>query len=382
MKAPTSKQLPAPADKRQVSPRSKSDRSTPPWTYSTMPNAFDDLIADGKLSGVLQRDVIWIILRATWGADGRPEYARLSLREIARRCREDSGNVGRAVADLAKRKILEINEGKGCSKTAKLYKLIPENWKDAAPYEAPKAKPVDDEADDAEGTDEDNPQHKRLHGGKLIVRPGKKPARTAARLEPKDREPVDFKIEYANTGTSPVEVSATTTADVLTITVNAKATESERKENKRVFPTAPHQTPLLINQRLTEFSTAICELSLSEFQKPLDPADPTDRKYISDICELAGPDLPAAEYAAYARSEIRTMREGRKNVASGILRPLATQAATRHARLKQAKALHRPAPNSQPVSDDDENAWLEQIRRDDPAGYEDLMRQRELERTA
>jgi len=122
-------------------PARKYAAGEPRTNFGKLPNDYSVLIRDKKLSGAMQRDIIWIIMRATWGAEKRPEWASLSLSAIAEDCGGvDTGSLSAELSDLADRKIIQVQDRKGCG--VKRYKLTPANWRMAKPYEK-KRRPQD-----------------------------------------------------------------------------------------------------------------------------------------------------------------------------------------------------------------------------------------------
>ena len=93
---------------------------------------------DGKpmLSGLLQSNLIYWISRKTVGDEKRPEWARISITQLAQLCGGvERKSVATALADLLKRGIIAAPVREGCAaNTPKMYKLCPENWRRAKPY--------------------------------------------------------------------------------------------------------------------------------------------------------------------------------------------------------------------------------------------------------
>ncbi len=335
MKAPHTSPAPQPARTRRSRPietEQPGPEHGPLRDYSKTPDAYADLIKGHKLSGALQRDILYLIQIRTWGAYVKTEWVQLSFREIAKFCdREDASNARRALLDLENRGIIAVKERTGC-KAASFYKLTPENWKTAPPYEYVKPDPDDDpEADEGDEIEAVGPTHS--FGDKLVVRPGKHTA-TPARLEPAGREAVDFRIRYSNVGTEPLEVSATAEADVLLI----RFSQTANKEQKVEYPYYTPKNEVVENTRFSEFERVVLALLLQEVGKALNPSDPADRRFLERIAAAAGPNLPAANFECYARQEIRSMRKRRKEISSGVLIPLAEQAAKLHSALEALPA--------------------------------------------
>ena len=106
------------------------------------------------------------IERNTWGKNTgtplkivRPEWAKLSLAQLAKLCGSDRRTVARSMADLVTRGIIEDRDRTGCGATvAKMYKLTPARWK-AAPYYEPAVMEEEDapELDEEEAADTTEP---------------------------------------------------------------------------------------------------------------------------------------------------------------------------------------------------------------------------------
>lgn len=104
--------------------------------YTKQPHEYEHLITGNKLSGLLQSNLIYWIGRNTLGKESRPEWARLSITELARMCAGvERKSVSIALADLLKRGIIAAPVREGCAaNTPKMYKLCPENWRKAPAY--------------------------------------------------------------------------------------------------------------------------------------------------------------------------------------------------------------------------------------------------------
>jgi hypothetical protein len=364
---------PATQSASEVTPVRRPAKTGPDGYFTKLPNEFYRyLMAEDKLSGVVQIYVLLAIIHHTLGAEGRPEWARLSLAQFARICHTDRIGACRVLADLVKREIIAEQPGKGCKTDIKGYRITPEKWKNAPPYKPPVTAKAIDDAETEEESVSDAAQQRASHGDKLIVRPGRKPACVPARLAPKDRDPVDFQIRYLNTGTEPVEISATNSAAVLTITFSATPKQQAKEKRSGVACVLIANSVSPSDSALSDFTPVISALMLSEFRKPLDPADKGDQKFIQSIVEAAGPDLPASEFETYSSAAIREMRRNRKPVTSGILVYLARKAAGQHA-IDAAEAL--PKQKQTPMSDYEFDEYLESFRLTDPEGYELIKRQ-------
>lgn len=127
-----------------------------PESYTKHPHEYGDMLirpnAEGRtrLGGALQRDLVYWIERNTWGKNigtpqkiERPEFAKLSLADLAKLCGSDRRTVARSLADLERRQIITARDrGADLGPNAeKMYKLTPERWK-KAPYYDPNSETV------------------------------------------------------------------------------------------------------------------------------------------------------------------------------------------------------------------------------------------------
>src|SRR5882724_3769063 len=131
------------------------------------------------------------------------------------------------------------------------------------------------------------PCRMRRFAAKVVVRPGqKKPACVPACLAPKDRDPVDFRIECSNTGQTPIEVSASNRDDVLLIILSAvpPPKQSRYLDRTRDVHIPSSVNPIQSNQQVTDFTSAISAILLSEFEKPFNPTTvDADQKFLANI---------------------------------------------------------------------------------------------------
>ncbi len=309
--------------------------------YGKLPTSYDILIRERKLSGAIQRDVIWIIMRATWGSEKRPEWAALSLSQIAEQCGGvDPTNLSTELLDLAERQIIEVEDRKGCG--VKRYKLTPANWRNAKPYEK-----KDDPRTEAAAA-------VKANADTLIVRPGSKGTCRPARLMPAGSEPVDFQIAYSNVGSVPVQVSSFVEADIVRITFGDHKAKREQKANPAIVDRREEgkaKTAVGIDlTRQIAFENGSRILLESYFTQPFTPkTNPADQKLFAQILEAAGPDLHPDFFDSYCRAEIDAMRRKRKPIYSGILVPLASQAARKWPLVQADIAAAAPPPQPAPL---------------------------------
>jgi hypothetical protein len=115
-----------------------------------MPHGFDYLSTfktdeDGEkrpmLSGLLQSNLLYWIMRRTFGHPENPEWVSCSVRDLAEMTGADPKNVADALQDLIDRRIIksrgqkkdDLIRVKGQMPKCQ-YRLTPENWRDARPY--------------------------------------------------------------------------------------------------------------------------------------------------------------------------------------------------------------------------------------------------------
>ena len=137
-------------------------KGEPNFNYTKTPNALvDELIAKGKLAMGVECIILLVIQRHTWGAEGKPEYFRASLSEIARACLVTPPGVAFALKRLETAGIIDsIPKGALGANEKRGYRLTPENWHKVKVYKDPNAvkpeKPKD--AQPAVGFDADQPR--------------------------------------------------------------------------------------------------------------------------------------------------------------------------------------------------------------------------------
>lgn len=181
-----------------------------PSSYVKNPHTYGDILirpdekGRTKLGGALQRDLVYWIMRNTWGKNigkpgaeiERPEFAKLSLTQLAKLCGSDRRSVARSLADLTDRGIIEARDRKGCGPTvAKMYKLTPERWKKAPWYKPPTL--TENDAEDAEEVIEEPAAIEAQAEQEATVDPGKvsKPQPVAISLS-KGTPAVTVRISY------------------------------------------------------------------------------------------------------------------------------------------------------------------------------------------
>ena len=93
-----------------------------------LPREYVFLIEGRKLSGSLQRDIIYLLCNSNEAAG---EWAKLPLSRIAEMCGTDRGGASRAISDMVTRGIIEKRRADGMRNE---YRLLPSGWEAAPPY--------------------------------------------------------------------------------------------------------------------------------------------------------------------------------------------------------------------------------------------------------
>ena len=327
--------VPAPKKAESAPQTRKRGVGEPTRDYTKIHNAFWELMETGKLCPGIQDRLVLIIMRMTWGAKDRPEYAAIPLDLFSEKSGgADRSGISRELADLEERGLVRSKKTSGCQTGLKLYSMTPVKcWKDAKPYVSrlPALKPDEPESD------------------KLIVRPGGKPAAITAQLCPVGRDPVDFRLEYVNAGSIAVGVSSCIEADVVRITFgDHKAKQQQKQPGSCGLESTQQKANTVDDNRLNEYSLVVKNLLLSQFEKPFDPSDPADKTFLAQILENAG-EIPADYYEAYCKAALHEMVRRRKPIYSGILRAMATQAAKKFALVQCNFAPDSPTATPPPV---------------------------------
>jgi hypothetical protein len=248
--------------------QAKAGASTEPQDggWHKIPDAVvDELLAKGKLSpGGLQLALLLIIQRHTWGAKGRPAWAKLSIAKLAKMCSSGRGKgdgytpraIATALGDMIARGIIAGKNAKGQplraamtpeerAKAAKstapaMYQSTPDRWKAAPKYVAPEA---EDEEPIAVAAEDEEPiavAADKPAGTPIILLPGAKSKPMPMRIVVKGKEPVD--IQWRAHNTSPAELSflAAPAADGITFVVAQKGEEKANDYVSRV-PKSPRE---------------------------------------------------------------------------------------------------------------------------------------------
>lgn len=325
MKAPAVP-VPSPA----ATPERKPGRGEPSKNYTKIPNAYWDLIEQNKLRPGLQDRILLIIMRLTWGASERPDYAPISLETFAQKCGGAMrGTISKELQDMADRGLIEMQASNGCKTALKLYRLCPvKAWRHVRPYEIREVEADNPELEPAEGCD------------KLTLEPSETTT-VKARLTPPDREPIDFQIAYENAGEDAVEVSSSVASTVVRVVVRTANTwrsctdplqqTAEQKANAVSCRKQEQKANTDVDKRLTSFVLPLVRLFFAQFSLPFDPdRQKADQQFVKKVLAAAGPQLTPEFFEEFAVEQIRAMRRKHKPVEPGILIHLAKQAARAH----------------------------------------------------
>jgi hypothetical protein len=354
----------------------------------------DELLTKQKLSpGGLQLSLLLIIQRHTWGAIGRPAWAKLSITKLAQMCSSgrgaSEGYTPRAVAtalnDMMSRGIIAGKNAKGQplrgalsaeerettakSTAAAMYQSTPAGWRSAPKYVAPEIEEHD--ALEAEEAEETTVEHVEP-GDPIIVMPGARSKPMPMRIAIRGREPVDVRWRAVNSGTSALTcLVRPDAAGLLTFTVSEKgeAKANDYSSRLRKFAaTAGIDEPGPGTPRREElYRKYMQELMLRVWKKPAD-AD----FIVRVISESKGAPVDCFERIVESRIAAAVKRKAsftNNGLQSGILIELAKDAAkvyTSHvkmeretlAREEEERATARDREREAEYwSGDDDSAW-------------------------
>jgi len=332
--------MPAKPVSRRTTPQAKArteyhkvPTKTPaedPGRYSKTPHDYGDVLiapdAKGRtrLGGALQRDLVYWIERNTWGKNTgtpvkviRPEWAKLSLTQLARLCGSDRRTVARNLADLVARGIIEARDRTGCGATvAKMYKLTPERWR-KAPYYEPKVMDLEDVPEDQEEDDAEVPELVATDEPERTVDPGKVSKPQAVAVSPSRGAPVvAIRLVYRSVDLPfPVAFKAAPGRNGR-VQISCRATAPQRFAIH-----SPSETVVTVeDNQLTSYSAFITPFVLSVWGKA------ADETLLNQIVEAAN----GAPVAVYERV-VRARFEGsRKRHTTGLLIELAKDAKHAH----------------------------------------------------
>jgi hypothetical protein len=296
--------------------------------FTTLPNEIYALFEKGLLNHGHQILVALAVLKLTLGAQGRPEYASASYDRVGEMCGGIArSNVSRVMKALHKRGVVELLEKTGCRSLR--YKLIPEKWADVLPDDEPE--------------EEEKPEPaSRAIGDKVIVRPGGKSPCVAARLAPKDQEPVDFRIECENAGAHPVEFTATIDGDLIQVRICSQEPDSERRKSEFSGPAGPNENSQpIVNNRVADFQKAVNYTTLHFWNRA------ADKGLIGQVIKAAGA-APVELFQRFVDDKLSPRGAAKKHT-PGLLIELARDAARTHQALKEAPAMPRPTIADRPA---------------------------------
>jgi hypothetical protein len=263
-----------------------TQKGEPNFNYTKTPNALvDELIAKGKLALGVECIILLVIQRNTWGADGKPEYFRASLAEMARACQVAHQSVAFALKRLETAGIIDVIP-KGDLKPGEKrgYRLMPENWHKVKVYKDPNAPKPEKPKELPVGFDPDQPR--------------------VVELKPRQNQTVNIPITAKAPGEMDFPVTVLNEVDLnlafaLVLTkiglnviarkpAEASAPEASAKRTKSEAPsviTATHPSQITENKPSVSFNTYnsyFSKIFHDELDKPL------DKLFLKKIIEAAG----------------------------------------------------------------------------------------------
>lgn len=336
------------AEYAKLPTRSKADD---PEKYTKNPHEYGDiLISGGKLGGTLQRDLIYWIERYTWGTNSskvkgvitRPEYAKLSLSGFAKLCQVyDKGklrpvekkSIAVALADLERRGIIEARDRKGCGPTtAKMYKLTPEKWAKAKPYEPPTPKEIEDAEACAGEEDETIPEPDPASPDSSTVASGKVSRPQPVSMRIKDAPAVTIRIVYNPRGFDfPVTFSSRPGANGRLQVTATPHRHSEEKANDYGCAQPQLKNQTVESKRLADFDLAINRITLRVWGKAADDT------VIAEVIKAAGA-APVEYFQRIADRDKRLDQRKARDNSPRVLRYLAAEACTSFAKEQAIQA--------------------------------------------
>lgn len=324
-----------------------------PGSYSKTPHDYGDVLikpdAKGrtKLGGALQRDLVYWIERHTWGKNigtpsrvVRPEWANLSLAQLAKLCGSDRRTVARALADLCQRGIIAARDRTGCGSTvAKMYKLTPDRWKKAPLYEA-KAMEIE-ASDETEEAEEELPEQ-ATDEPERTVDPGRVSKPQAVAISPSRGAPaVAIRLVYRSVDLPfPVAFKAHPGRNGR-VQISCRATAPQFFANS-----SPHKNPVTVeSEHDKSYSEFLTPFVLQLWGKAL------DKSLLNQIVTAAN----GAPIAVYERVVLIKFKGSRKLHQTGLLIELAkdASAAWKLERLDEWQRLAREARQRVPVTADE-----------------------------
>jgi hypothetical protein len=370
-------QTPKPTNQKRTQTKAQylnvrsTGREEDPGQYTKNPHEYGDLlIVGGKLGGTIQRDLIYWIQRHTWGDARRPEYAKLSLSQLAKLCGGvEKKNVSIALADLFDRQIITIKDRTGCGNTvAKMYKLTPEHWKEARKYTPPspaalaKAQAVAEAEDNAEEAENTKAATSCPTAAPIQVRRGKPSQPQPVQIQLRDSDsPVKLSIVYHNECPDALTFSSRTgkngRLEVFAAPHcsprNSPAPNTENPSNysrTRLQQNPENSGQPQHNKEFKQYLSFCQSFVISRFRKPLDP------ELFTRIMNAAG-NAPLEMFAQIVNDTFRA--PGARKHTSGLLVALATRAAQAHAVEIEAQNHATPFDKATEPAQIDPNACLQ-----------------------
>lgn len=366
--APTVKATPRKRRNQEYSQIEEQKHANDPKGFVKHPQAYGYLLSGGKLGGALQRDLIYWIEFHTFGQERRPEWAKLSLTALAKLCQVwengklrpvERKSVATALADLAKRGIIEVRDRKGCSPTvAKMYKVTPERWKSAPPYIPPTKEEIE-----AQETEDDEAQDDAVETTRpaeapaaATVQPGKSCRPPAISLTVKEcPTPINIQVEYHSDFDQPLSFRARPgTNGRLRISVCRPV---EQKANGYGCPQPQLKKSNAENKRFSAFDSVANDISLKVWGIALE--DELIRR-IAAAAQNAPPEI----FARICHAKFRDKASAAKHQ-PGLLVNLAGQAARSYAKQQAIDAARAAATPSATPPTPEELAELERRLKED-----------------
>jgi len=291
--------------------------------FTKQPHEYEYLVTGNKLSGLVQSNLIYWIGRYTWGKPTRPEWARLSITELAKLCGDvEPKSAATAMADLLERGIVAARDRNGCAaNTPKMYKLCPENWRKAPAYDHKSPINLAQKIEagwEAEAAKEAESER--------VVKPGQNSRPITVALPVKDAKPFPVRIVYYCECDEPISFR---TRPGRNGRLNVTACRPGGIEKAK--PCSPPQLhEFAPRSPLAEANTELARYRAYLFPLVMNLWDTgTDEAFIRSVFELAA-GAPLETFQDQVALKFPNPKEARKHK-PGLLRNLAAQAAKTHA---------------------------------------------------
>jgi DNA-binding PadR family transcriptional regulator len=251
-------------------------KGEPTFNFTKTPNGLvDDLIAKGKLALGLEAWLVLIIERNTWGAEGKPEYARMTQSEFAKKC---GGKSEQAVADalrrLEKAGIITVIPKGGLRVVGEKrgYRLAPERWHLVKRYRDPA------DAENEEAEKKPDPKVEHTQSEPVLLRPNAKSRLIPIRITLEGKPEFDLPVRFRNEVDLSLAFVPVQTAKGLEVTVRRGGVE--RRTKSESDPTRvgkglsqaveKKQSPELLSLVVDDYRKYFLPVFLRELKKPLE----------------------------------------------------------------------------------------------------------------